>query len=954
MYGSMIHAMLAVRELLIVRPLALRRMTVLQAIRRASIITMLFALCIFFPGAVEAQISPGVTQSAAQTATVSGTVLQSDGTPVAGADVRLIGPAQLLTKSDAHGTFGFTSVPYGRYSIVVNSVNLGIATRNAIIVKGDISVAIQYAAQTSGLKTIAEVSTRSAGAQINVTPASIASINPSDYAFQGNVSWQQLLNRIPGVTVGGDLDGGGSDYNAIPGMPFQPVILSINGALPYETSVMLDGMPLINTSVTSTAGEGTNLSYLPMPSFDTADVVRGPGANAPSIVDSIGGSFVLHAPGKVDKNQFEFSVSNDPYGGVTANAKAALRFGRLSATIVYGLNNSPGPFGGTKNLIPSGVDVPLTIDGQAFNGCSPGGPSFCGEFPPNSTYRNAYYLTQTPLLYCCVPVSTAWTQHNGAIGLSYDLTSAITAQVFYAGASSRMELTDENIPTLFAPGSGYTGSIAPNLYIYNQGVVPEPISQASSLLEEKITAYIGHGVLRLAALQNNSFTVQNFPNFCPPNGQYTLWGTGYYASAPNTPANFNGTSAALTFGTISLDENYWVNNRDLLASYALQLGSASHAGVSYVGSYYNYPYECVFNQGSGNFGTTQSPAVSEMTRELRFNAGTELSDKLLLDASWYVTQSSYHVPDPSNATSYSNSVFLYQAPRLGATWRANNNVVVRAAAGGGYALPPISNLVGSNFTDCSSGIYCSRTLTNLNLQPEKSFGFDLGTDMRLRHDTVLSLDLYRVNLYGQFFQSTNLTGMFGGLPLYTTQYNNLSQSRYEGMNVDVRHDVPQGIYWHAALGLTRAYVVSVPSGFYNTPGATCNMTTGVNCTNIYVIPGMNFNGQYQSTVPYANGSMQLGYRWSPQKYIDLQPTYYGKNNTYFEPAFFEFDGHAGYPLTKTISLLATFRNITGVYGQNIQALIPSLAAPTVAGMPYPLYGLPYGPRTVIVTMQFNY
>ena len=33
-----------------------------------------------------------------------------------------------------------------------------------------------------------------------------------------------------------------------------------------------------------------------MPLFETADVVRGPGANAPSIVDSVGGSFVLHAP----------------------------------------------------------------------------------------------------------------------------------------------------------------------------------------------------------------------------------------------------------------------------------------------------------------------------------------------------------------------------------------------------------------------------------------------------------------------------------------------------------------------------------------------------------------------------------------------------------------------------------------------------------------------------------
>jgi len=208
-----------------------------KAIFRVS--TLIALLAAFFSRNAIAQIAPGVLQSAAQTATITGSVLQPDATPVAGADVRLAGAAQMATKSDTHGTFTFTSVPYGVYTIIASRANLGQASRSGISVKGDLTVTIQYEENANGLKTIARVSTQSAGAQINVSPASIASVSPSAYAFQGNTSWQRLLNQVPGVTVGGAL-GGGANLPVIPDSPFQPIVLSINGALPYETSSSLD------------------------------------------------------------------------------------------------------------------------------------------------------------------------------------------------------------------------------------------------------------------------------------------------------------------------------------------------------------------------------------------------------------------------------------------------------------------------------------------------------------------------------------------------------------------------------------------------------------------------------------------------------------------------------------------------------------------------------------------
>jgi hypothetical protein len=215
---------------------------------------------------------------------------------------------------------------------------------------------------------------------------------------------------------------------------------------------------------------------------------------------------------------------------------------------------------------------------------------------------------------------------------------------------------------------------------------------------------------------------------------------------------------------------------------------------------------------------------------------------------------------------------------------------------------------------------------------------------------VLSFDVYRTNLYGQFYQTTT-TSTYLGLPLYSIQYGNLGVSRYEGILLDVRHDVPHGVYWSLSGGLTRGYVVSVPSGFYNDPSVPCT-----NCTNLTVVPNINFNGQFTGvSIPYAQALGIAGYRWNADKYIDLRATYYGNNNTYFRPAFVELDGHFAYPLSKSASLLVTFRNITGIYDGAIQTFTEGnlAGAPTINGLPYVLYGEEYGPRTILLTTNIH-
>jgi hypothetical protein len=924
--------------------------------RLTKILLGLVLLATLTPRPVMAQIAPGVTQSAAHTANITGLVTQSDGKPVAGASVELNGPTPLSTQTDVHGVFIFRTVPWGTYQLLVHS-SFGTAEKDKIALSGDINVAIQFTAAT-GLKTIADVSTSGAGAHINVTSSSISSVTPSDYAFSGNSNWQNLFAQIPGVAVSGYSYGGSGFVGSERGAPQAPAVLSLNGALPYETSTTLDGMPLQGVSSNAfieQTGGGLDLSTLPLNAFSTADIVRGPGANAPSIVDSIGGSFVLHPPGETTGNHFEFSASNDPYGGIISNARLGLHLGRLSATLIYGINDSPGPLG-TSNVIAGLPATPATINGM------PVAAPISAENPNRPGVPNCYCSATSSLLISGIPQSTAWSEQSGAVDLAYDIGSSVKAEVFYAGETSKQNYVEGYFPVEFAPAAAtppYSGSFAPSppgepsYSFLTQESAQSVLSEATSLLEEKITASTSLGVFRVAALQFNSYNFQEGTEGYD-NGTYKLWGTANLGTGAGVPTAFNGTNAQLTFPDVSFVGGLWTNNRDLLFSYATQVGKSSSAGISYITSYYNAPYyDNEVADGTTIPFLSQASAASSTTDETRLHFDTDLSDKLSLGFSWYFTTADFHVPVPSDTSEWTNSNFAYNAPRLGAVWRLGQNVALRASAGGGFALPALPNLTGYNL-ECGGG-QCSEIAANLNLKPEETFGFDVGADARVQRNTVFSIDLYRTNLFGQFFQGTTVSTL-NGEPLYITQYGNLGTSRMEGLNLSFKRDVPRGYYWSGSLGLTHAYVLSVPTGFYN--NGSCPHTA---CTNQSIVPGANFiSNTYDATVPYASGSGTLGYRWAPGRSLDLTSTYYGNNNIFNVPhAFVVLDAHGRFDITKNVGLLVTFENITGAYDGaienfgnigNVTPVVPN----SVGYYPGASYIQPYGPRAAIVTLQYRY
>src|SRR5581483_9048950 len=206
-----------------------------------------------------------------------------------------------------------------------------------------------------------------------------------------------------------------------------------------------------------------------------------------------------------------------------------------------------------------------------------------------------------------------------------------------------------------------------------------------------------------------------------------------------------------------------------------------------------------------------------------------------------------------------------------------------------------------------------------------------------------------------------------GLPLYSSYTANLGQSRYEGVNASLRHEVARGWYSQVQFGFTRGYIVSVPRGFYNTDntpgGSRCTFTlanlnvnnydTGLtNCQNLGIIPGINFDGQ-----PYSQGFGTIGYRWSPLKWIAADATYYGPNNQYYRPAFMGFNINAEYPLNKIVALHATIDNLTGIYDSPTYITdvnqTPMIGAPQAVGPAQWQQGLEYGPRTFLLRLDVH-
>jgi outer membrane receptor protein involved in Fe transport len=221
--------------------------------------------------------------------------------------------------------------------------------------------------------------------------------------------------------------------------------------------------------------------------------------------------------------------------------------------------------------------------------------------------------------------------------------------------------------------------------------------------------------------------------------------------------------------------------------------------------------------------------------------------------------------------------------------------------------------------------------SNANLKPETAFGFDLGGDIRLKDNvTVFSADLYRTNLFNRFFGQTVATGLTCGVvhcngaatpttPVLNQTNVNISNARFEGIELDVKHKPLVGFGYDLSGALQRGYYYNLPPYFYcSNPGPGCpmdqnlNVIAGQNTNGVGVgIDGQSYNGNMR--IPYSQANAEISYRFLNGAYAAFGDTYYGNNNSLNEPAFGIAYATLRYPVSKTLALQLSGDNLFSAY-----------------------------------------
>ena len=932
---------------------------------------------------------PATAQMNGATATVTGTVLDTESHPVATARISLIGPTTMSSTTDARGQFVFSSVPLGLYDIIVTTKNLGTTTRLGTTISGDVNVQLQYESEQVGskLRVIGRTSTAAQGARLNVTPATVNQISAQAFADDNTVHLNDLLQTIPGVSVGTAYEQSsnvaGSD---IASPSANSAYVSIRGALSYETAIAFDDHVLLGNG---TGGSGFNVGYLTALGLQSLDVIKGPGALSPTINGAIGGTVDYRSADTHGKPTLTSNITYDGLGGMkyTFTSSGSTKNDRFGYSAGYYAYNSPGYFG-------NGYSTFTTLQfGETINGVPQSSYANNSGYEYGTTYSPMgtpptlpYYGEASSLLLCCSVTTDLFSEHAEFTKLRYNLTPTTTLSGLFLGYQYNADYgTGYNLlagPTVFTPDPSY---VAPSA-----GPAPGSTQTASALLTAAESAHqnvtevdlrqqIGAGSLRLSYLAA-AYMDRYYSNLGAIGGSGLTF-PGYGTAIVNgSTVTFDGTPLTVTapFNSYAAAETYVVQKQgDGLLQYVVPIRS----------SVFSLAYDHAVSKpwvNGGNGASEPFPVTDQNGGQL-----AQIIDSYMLRGEFNIAPNVRAVTgyyfdaydmifspltsqlpnfvgeNPLYLGSFTDHRSTYGTPRIGFTWRPSADISVRAGAGGAVAPLPLQNFVLSSTNTSplpdnpASPTYYYYTLNNPNIRAETSFGYSAGIDARIRPiEAVASLDAYLTNVYGQFFTQTVSEGTYLNLPLYATESVNLSNSREEGIEASLRREVPKGIGFALGLGLQRSYTYNLPPSFYAVPGNPLAINLSVlpneNFRSGLTGGGVGFNGE---AIPYANGSAEISYRFNGDGIIRLSTTYYGNNNGYYRPAFFGINAVARFPLGHGLALQLNAVNIGNVYSQF--APFTFINSSTQPGIPVPLangqegaaFGGVLGPPTLSVSLR---
>jgi hypothetical protein len=392
---------------------------------------------------------PMAAGAAGTTAVVTGVVRASNGTPLAGAQVELIGPTRLSKTTDAQGKYLFPEVPTGLYTLQVTKAGYSAYRDDSVaaFIGETVTASITLAESSfSSLRTIASVSTHQPGvAQINTSTAAIDTISAATFEDQGSQQVTKVLNETPGIfTTPYNPNNGNPNNNASPGSIQTP---QIRGALPYETESLIDGHPV------SVGSEGTFSPTLINPFLlENVELVKGPGSMPAEINYAINGTVNYRTLEPTQANTFDGTISDDTWGGVSVGFKLTgeTKNHKIGYAAGYVTDGAPGPLNNFQfdtSAIPlygaTGLAVGPTGNLSVYNVNTGAGNQVIGGLPigeagPPAAWAK-YGLSETfaePVVGCCFQSQTGYHSTSELAKLVFNFSNNTSLKLSYLGGQS--------------------------------------------------------------------------------------------------------------------------------------------------------------------------------------------------------------------------------------------------------------------------------------------------------------------------------------------------------------------------------------------------------------------------------------------------------------------------------------------------------------------------------------
>jgi hypothetical protein len=198
---------------------------------------MLYRLCAALICVFSLVIAPALAQTSADTATVTGRILEtSAGLPVGGATValQLGGKTSASTTTAGDGSFSFSAVAPGDYSLLITATGYQTTLYPTLLVApGQAQVEVRTALNpvATGLKVIGSVTTASSTA-LQTTATINQNLNPSILQDQNYIRAGDALGTLPFVTAQTSSSIGDDET------------LQLRGFDPSESVALIDGHPI--------------------------------------------------------------------------------------------------------------------------------------------------------------------------------------------------------------------------------------------------------------------------------------------------------------------------------------------------------------------------------------------------------------------------------------------------------------------------------------------------------------------------------------------------------------------------------------------------------------------------------------------------------------------------------------------------------------------------------------